>query len=104
MSEENNENLIERLANDIDNARWDLLKPHHEREALFMISDELELPAVGYTMASDQVEYIKKWLAEEQMYRPTEEQIDAWEKDNTEFKYLIVQPYVLVKIKKEGLI
>lgn len=104
MSEENNENLIERLANDIDDARWDLLKPHHEREALFMISDELELPAVGYTMASDQVEYIKKWLAEEQMYRPTEEQIEAWENNNTEFKYLIVQPYVLVKIKKEGLI
>ena len=55
MSDENNQNLLERLTSEIDDARWDILKPHHEREALFMINDELELPAVGYTMASDQV-------------------------------------------------
>ncbi|MFG1485942.1 DUF2288 family protein [Halobacteriovorax sp. RZ-2] len=101
--ENNNENLLERLANDIDDAKWDLLKPHHEREALFMITDELELAAVGFTMARDEVEYIKKWLADEQMFRPTDEQIGTWEEENTEFQYLIVQPYVLVKIKREGL-
>ncbi len=103
MTDDQQENLLQRLTNDIDDAQWDLLKPHHEREALFMLTDNLDLPAVGFAMARDEVEYIKKWLADEEIFRPTNEQIEIWEKENTKFQYLIVQPYVLVKIKKEGL-
>lgn len=103
MSDESNENLLQRLTNDIDDARWDILKPHHEREALFMLDEHLDLAAVGFAMARDEVEYIKQWINANEVYRPTDEQIELWEKNNTEFQYLIIQPYVLVKIKKEGL-
>lgn len=98
------EKLLEKLQNDVDEASWELLDQHHERGALFVIDNDLELPAVGFTMARDEVEYIRQWLADNKIYRPEEESIAIWKEQETKFNYLIVQPYVLVQVKKDELL
>ena len=103
MSKENGTTLLDKLTNDVDEAFWELLAPHHEREALFMVQKPLELPPVGLAMTNDEVEYIRKWLAAGDLYRPTQEQIDVWNEEQTKFKYLIIQPYVIAQIESEDL-
>jgi hypothetical protein len=97
------ESLLDRLQNDIDEAGWDLIQPHHEREAAFLVTSDLELAPVGMAMARDEVEYIRQWLADGKMSRPSEELINAWIENEVKFDYLIVQPYVLIQLKSDDL-
>jgi len=100
MSEETSKELIEKLTNDIDEAKWELIKDHHDRGSAFLVDDSLDLVAVGVAMAKDQVEYIRTWLSEEKILQPTEELITTWKEADVYFRYLIVQPYVLIQIKR----
>ena len=100
---EDKENLLAKLMNEIDVAKWDLLAPHHEREALFVVNKSLELPPVGLAMTRDEVEYVRNWLTAGDIYQPTEEQIAVWKEEEVKFKYLIVQPYVLAQLVNEEL-
>jgi hypothetical protein len=102
-SSNENENVLERLTKDVDEAGWDLLAPHHEREALFLLDKNLDLPAVGFAMYRDDVQYIQKWLTSGELSRPTDEQINIWKEEEIKFHYLIVQPYVLIKLIAEEL-
>ncbi|EQC45476.1 DUF2288 domain-containing protein [Bacteriovorax sp. Seq25_V] len=101
MTEETSKELIEKLTNDIDEAKWELIKDHHARGAAFLVDDSLDLVAVGVAMAKDQVEYIRGWLGEGKILQPTEELIEAWNEADVFFRYLIIQPYVLIQIKRE---
>ncbi len=92
------ESLYEKLKSDIDNTKWELLSPHHERNAAFLISHDLELLAVGVAMARDESKYIKQWINEQKLTPPTEEQVAQWNEEDTEFKYLIIQPYVIFQV------
>ncbi|EQC51617.1 DUF2288 family protein [Bacteriovorax sp. DB6_IX] len=97
------QNLLERLQNDIDETGWDLLEEHHKRDALFLLTSDLELAPVGMAMARDEVEYIRGWLNDGKMSRPTDELIKTWLENEVKFNYLIVQPYVLIQLKSEDL-
>ena len=103
MDEKESENLFEKLKNDIDKAKWDLLEPHHQRGAAFIISQDLELEAVGLAMARDESNYVREWIQKEKLLPPTEEQIEVWSEDETEFNYLIIQPYVIFQLISDDL-
>ncbi len=98
MSDTNNDNLFEKLKNDIDQAKWELIEPHHQRGAAFIISQDLNLEAVGLAMARDESTYIREWIQEKKLLPPNEEQIHSWSEDEVVFNYLIIQPYVLFQI------
>ena len=95
--------LLTKLSADIDETTWENLQAHHERQALFCLSDNVELVAAAMAMARDEVNYIQKWLSESDMWKPTDEEIETWKEDDVVFNFLILQPYVLIKIKKDGL-
>ncbi|OIQ19189.1 MAG: hypothetical protein BM556_07845 [Bacteriovorax sp. MedPE-SWde] len=97
------QDLLERLQNDIDEAIWEIIEPHHNRESAYLLSSDLELAPVGMAMAKDQIEYIRGWLTDGSMARPNEEQIKVWKEQDVKFNYLIVQPYVLIQVKQDEL-
>lgn len=97
---ENSKELIERLTTDICEAKWEILTDHHKRQALFIVAESLDIVAVGVAMAKDQVEYIRNWLNEGLIDKPNEEMIDAWLANDVTFNYLIIQPYVIIQLKK----
>ncbi|MEW5859063.1 MAG: DUF2288 domain-containing protein [Cyanobacteriota bacterium] len=90
--------LREELAELIDEAEWNWLMPHAEREAVVIVAQELDLLDVGVAIANDDVSSVQHWISEQLIYKPSEAQKQDW-KDNQSkrFNALIVSPYVLVQ-------
>jgi hypothetical protein len=92
-------NLKEKLAEEIDTCDWSLLDPHFKRGAVFIVDESLNLAEVGVNVANDEVEIIKDYLSNEQLRKPSDEEVKNWEEKPHEkmAQFLIVQPYVLIK-------
>jgi hypothetical protein len=99
-SDESRTALREALQKSLDDAEWSWLIPHLERNSVVIVSQDLDLLDVGEKVAIDEVETVKKWIAEEKIVRPSPAKIEAWnETPKRRFKILVVQPYVLIQEK-----
>ncbi len=86
------------LTENLDEAEWDWLIPHVQRDAVIVVSQDLDLLDVGVAIASDQVSSVEQWIDQQLMAKPSETQLGNWNSDRTKrFQTLIIQPYVLVK-------
>lgn len=97
------EQLKDKFKKEIDEADWDLLKQHYERDALFVVEDELDIFDICVAVANDNSSLIAGHLETNKVYRPSEEQVANWEKDKFKkmAQFLIVQPYVFIKLIRE---
>lgn len=88
----------ERLKSEILTAFWRDLKDHAERQALFLVSQDLDLVEAGLEIVADNTAKVGKWINDGAIARPTLDQIEAWNQDPTRsFRSLIVAPYVLMQ-------
>ena len=88
----------DRLALEIDVAKWEWLKPHNERDALFVVSGDLELAEVGERLSADDAVTVQKWLASRLVARPTVGQLADWDREPSKsFEMLIVSPFILIQ-------
>lgn len=86
------------LAENIDEAELDWLKPHIQRDVVVVVNPELDLLDVGVAIANDDTLSVQHWISEQLLHKPFPEQLANWNSDeNKRFQALIVQPYVLVK-------
>lgn len=77
---------------------WHWLRPHHQRDALWVVSPALDLEAVGAALTRDDAEAVRTWLADGSLSKPDKIQLDSWENDPLHpLSMLIVQPFVLVQ-------
>lgn len=94
------EEIKEKLKTEIEQADWDMLKVHHDNGAVFIVHGELSLVDAAYAVATDKVNFVKIWLDNGELSRPTNSEVDDFKKEP--FKkicdFVIVQPYVLVKL------
>ena len=90
-----------KLASEIDHCDWSMLKPHHQRGALWLVKGP-NLLDVAMAMAQDQVEQIKQWRDNHLIAPPTKAEIAEWEKGPYKKLgvFLIVSPYVVVQIQE----
>ena len=88
--------LREKLEEELQQIEWQHLQPHNEREALVVVSQELNLLDVAVAFAEDDTENVKKWMAFNLVYKPGAAQTSSYA-DNKVFKFIIVQPFVLVQ-------
>lgn len=92
------QDLRAELAAMVDEAEWEWLIPHAQRDAIVMVTPGLDLVEVGVALASDDVPSVQHWISEQLIYKPTSDQLANWGHDRTHrFNALIVQPYVLVQ-------
>lgn len=92
------QDLRAELAEMVDQAEWEWLMPHAQRDAVVIVDPALDLLDVGVAIASDNVTAVQHWISEQQISKPSPEQISDWSTDRTRrFNALIVQPYVLVQ-------
>lgn len=91
--------LIEKLKAEIDKCDWEMLAVHHRNGAVFILHDSLSLEEVGVALAKDQAPLVKEWMEKSWLNRPTESQVNEWEKEASKelASFLIIQPYVLIK-------
>lgn len=85
------------LAENLDEAEWEWLKPHIARDVVVVVNEDLDLLDVGEAIASDRVSTVQHWISEQLIAKPSPEQILAWNQLGKRFKALIVQPFVLVQ-------
>ena len=97
------ENSLRNKFNDeLMEADWELLKPHHNRGALFIVDGELNLVEVGIDVALDRAESVKSAMNKSLIRRPEEAELIHWDKilNNKIGKFLIVSPYVFLQIEE----
>lgn len=86
------------LAEMMDEIEWNYLIPHAKRNAVVIVTPGLDLLDVGVAIASDNVTSVQRWIGEQLIYKPSDEQLHRWNQNPTkQFMALIVQPYVLVQ-------
>lgn len=77
---------------------WDALNDHHKREAVFLVSPELDLTDVATKIAIDDVEAIRTWMKDALLKKPSGDEILEFQNDDElSFNFIIVQPYILVQ-------
>jgi hypothetical protein len=90
--------LRTQLTENLDEAEWDWLIPHVQRDAVILVTQDLDLLDVGVAIASDQVSSVQAWIDGELIAKPSNTQMGNWNSDRTKrFQTLIVQPYVLIQ-------
>lgn len=92
------QDLRAELGENLDEAEWDWLIPHVQRDAVVVVEQELDLLDVGVAIALDDVSVVQQWIGEELIHKPKAIQVSEWNGDrNKRFNTLIVQPYVLIQ-------
>lgn len=92
------QDLRSKLATMVDEAEWEWLIPHVQRDAVVIVDPNLDLVDVGVAIASDNVTAVQRWISEQLIHKPTSDQLTDWSSDRSHrFNALIVQPYVLVQ-------
>jgi hypothetical protein len=94
------EKLKEKLKTEVEQADWDMLRVHHDNGAVFIVSGHLTLMDAAGAIALDKSSFVKVWLDNGELARPSDEQVLQFEVEK--FKkicdFIIIQPYVLVKL------
>lgn len=92
------QDLRTELAAMVDEAEWEWLIPHVQRDAVVIVDPNLDLVDVGLAIADDNVTAVQRWISEQLIQKPTPDQLTDWSNDRAHrFNALIVQPYVLVQ-------
>jgi hypothetical protein len=96
--------LREKLEEDLATAPWSEIKPHYQRGAVVVVAPAQSLVAVGVAFHDDHKEQVESWLSDGTIYKCSDSQAQEFENSETEpsFEYLILQPFVLIKIIREN--
>ncbi|MBK1988913.1 DUF2288 domain-containing protein [Sphaerospermopsis aphanizomenoides BCCUSP55] len=86
------------LRENLDEAEWDWLIPHAQRDAVILVADGLDLLDVGEAIARDHIPTVQNWIDEQLLTKPSPLQLGEWNiNPNKRFNALIVEPYVLIQ-------
>ncbi|ABA22346.1 conserved hypothetical protein [Trichormus variabilis ATCC 29413] len=86
------------LSETIDESEWEWLIPHAQRDAVILVSLDLNLLDVGEAIASDNIPSVQRWIDEQLISKPSPEQLGEWNiNQQKRFNTLIIQPYVLIQ-------
>jgi hypothetical protein len=90
--------LRSELSETIDEAEWEWLIPHVKRDAVIVVSSDLDLLDVAEAIANDNIPSVQRWIDEQLISKPSNQQLGQWNNNQQKrFNTLIIQPYVLVQ-------
>lgn len=90
--------LRSQLEENLDEAIWEWLIPHQEKDKVVLVTQQLDLLDVGVAIANDNVASVQQWMSDMWVYKPSSEQVAVWNDNRSKrFNALIVQPFVLVQ-------
>ena len=87
-----------KFAADLAEVDWKSIRIHLQRDALIVVSEQLDLVDVACRVAEDAKEEVGSWIEQGLLLKPTAEEIEAWESQlEKPFRMLIVAPYILIQ-------
>jgi hypothetical protein len=82
----------------LDEAELDWLKTFLQKDVVVIVNDGLDLVDVGVAIAQDDTVKVDRWIGEQLITKPSNEDLAKWNSNPTQkFRAIIVQPYVLVQ-------
>lgn len=88
----------EKLKTEIQASKAPELLPHHQRDALLVVSPGVDILDVAVAIAADNAELVSGFLADGRVYKPSLAQLSDWCVDlELRFQFVILQPYVLAQ-------
>lgn len=91
--------LRNHLAESLDEAELDWLKPHIQKDNVIIVHPGLDLIDVGVAIATDNITTVQHWIGEQLIAKPSNADLTFWNaQPQQKFEAVIVQPYVLVKV------
>lgn len=92
--------LKDELRESLDEAEWEWLIPHAQRDAVIVVAGDLNLVDVGEAIANDRTSSVQQWIDKQLITKPSNTQLGEWNSNPSKrFDTLIIQPYVLVQEK-----
>lgn len=92
------ETLQTKLKSEIQAASAPDLLPHHRRDALFIVRDDVDFLDAAMAVGGDEAGMVAEWLTDGSLYRPSLAQLSDWCVDlELRFQFVILQPYVLAQ-------
>jgi hypothetical protein len=90
--------LRAQIAESLDEAELDWLKPHIQKDVVVIVHSGLDLVEVGVAIATDNTTAVQRWVGEQLITKPSSTDLAAWNTPPQQrFQAIIVQPYVLVQ-------
>lgn len=87
----------------VELVEWHWLRPHHQRDALWVVTESILLEDVGAALSRDDADQVRCWLGDNSLRKPFDSELKRWEDDPTlSLRMLIVQPFVLVQEKTDN--
>lgn len=76
----------------------DVLLPHLERDAVFVVARHIPLLTCGVAVAMDDVALVKGWIERGELRKPSRAERDGWRQQaDRRWVSVVVQPFVLVQ-------
>ncbi|MBN1958323.1 MAG: DUF2288 family protein [Desulfuromonadales bacterium] len=90
--------MRESFQRDLAEVEWRELRIHLQRDAIILVSSELDLIDVAVAVADDDKKRVEEWLDSALLGKPDAGQLASWESElSRPFRMLIVQPFILVQ-------
>lgn len=87
-----------KFEDDLAEVDWRSLRIHLQRDALIVVSEQLDLVDVACRVAEDAKDEVSRWIEQGFLLKPTAEECEAWESQlDKPFRMLIVAPYILIQ-------
>jgi hypothetical protein len=89
--------MRDRIAETLGEVYWTDLRAHAARDAVIVVSEELDLLDVGVAVAVNDTKLVERWIQTGKVGKPTAEDLARWPLEaNLRFSSVVVQPYVLI--------
>jgi len=84
---------------EVQRASWSVLREHLRRDAVIVVSEELDLSYVAQRVVEDETAEVIPWLEQSLLSKPNQEQTTLWDgTPEREFCFVIAQPFVLIQL------
>lgn len=93
--------MREEIARTEGDVFWSDLQAHAARDALIIVSPEVDLVDAAVAIANNDVQQVDGWIRSGLLSKPTEEDLERWPLDaNQRFTMVIIRPFVLIRRPK----
>ncbi len=90
--------LRNKLEEGVRVSAWGRLHDFANRDAIILISEELDLLDVAERVVRDDKEFVASWVEDSLVTKPNSLQLRKWEETPSRpFRCLVVYPYILIQ-------
>jgi hypothetical protein len=101
MNPNNEQELRQKLAAEVDQAPWSALVRHFAFGRVYIVRAPWNLVDAALALHQDATETVKEALRQKNLEQPTAAEVQVWQDTNPSFDMLVISPFVLIQSKDQ---